>query len=123
MSEEGSPTRALTARQIQWLEHLKGWQEQGLSLKGYALAHGLSVSGLYTAKRWFKSRGIWQGREVSGPSRRAPKLIPVRVKPPMPATSSMFRIHLPNGVVVEMSGDADLARCRALVSMLSAAPS
>jgi len=67
MTEDVSLSPSLTASQLQWLEHLKTWQEQGVTLKNYALTHGLSLSGLYTAKRVFKRRGIWRGRSANKP--------------------------------------------------------
>ena len=125
MSDGKSSSVQLTARQRQWLEHLKTWQEQEeLSLKDYAVAHGLSVSGFYTAKRWFKRRGIWQGREVGGAQRRArPKLLPVRVTPPAlaPAGSAMVRVHLANGLMLEVPEHTEPTRCQALATALGAA--
>ena len=48
----------LTERQQFWLDHLRVCREQGQTLRGYAKAHGLSVSGLYTAHSTLKSRGV-----------------------------------------------------------------
>ena len=48
----------LTERQQFWLDHLRVCREQGHTLRGYAKAHGLSVSGLYTAHSTLKSRGV-----------------------------------------------------------------
>ena len=48
----------LTERQQFWLDHLRVCREQGHTLRGYAKAHGLSVSGLYTAHLTLKSRGV-----------------------------------------------------------------
>jgi len=125
MSDEVRAARVLTAIQQQWLEHLKTWQAQeALSLREYATAHGLSVSGLYSAKRWFKVKGLWQGREVSGAGRKsAPKLVPVRVSPGSvaPRMSAPLRVLLPNGVVLEMPEHIEPERCQALVAALGAA--
>ena len=128
MTEDVSRSPSLTTSQLQWLEHLKNWQEQDVTLKNYALTHGLSLSGLYTAKRVFKRRGIWRGREVSKGNRPKPKLVPVRVAqspampsmPSVPAMPSTFRVHLPNGIVVDMPEDAQPARCQALLNVLGA---
>ena len=48
----------LTERQQFWLDHLRVCREQGHTLRGYAKAQGLSVSGLYTAHSTLKSRGV-----------------------------------------------------------------
>ena len=119
---EPSPasTRALTARQRFWLEHLQAWQAQEeLSLKAYAGAHELSVSALYTAKRWFKAHGLWQGREASVAPRPRATLVPVRVRAPaLPQSAATLRVHLPNGIVVEVPEQAEPHRCQALIATL-----
>ena len=95
MVDRSLPTEAGTPRQRFWLEHLEACEAQGTSLKAYALAHGLSASALYTAKSALKRRRSRVGR--SDPV-SMPKLVPVRVARP----ASMFRVLLPNGVVVEV---------------------
>ena len=54
----------LTERQQFWLDHLRVCREQGHTLRGYAKAHGLSVSGLYT-------RAL-DAQEPRGPDRAGP---------------------------------------------------
>jgi hypothetical protein len=120
MSTEVSARKPPTSRQREWLAHLQAWREQGGSLKAYALAHGLSLSGLYGARRVLTQRGLWQPprrREVLARPGAA-KLVPVRVAS-MSAAVSMFRVLLPNGVVVEVPEQAEPARCRALLACLS----
>ena len=48
----------LTQRRQFRLGHLRVCREQGHTLRGDAKAHGLSVSGLYTAHSTLKSRGV-----------------------------------------------------------------
>ena len=57
----------LTERQQSWLDHLRVCREQGHTLRGYAKAHGLSVSGLYTAHSTLKSRGALSEPAPSAP--------------------------------------------------------
>lgn len=125
MSKETSGTKpSLTTCQSKWLEHLEIWRGQEMSLKEYAVTHGLSVSGLYTAKRWFKRRGIWPevGPKVS--RRTKATLVPVRVtQPVVQAVVASIRIRLPNGIVVEIGEHAEPVRCRELVSALLGAAS
>ena len=128
MSSNDPKGRELTACQRRWLAHLQAWQAQGeLGLKAYAQRHGLSVSALYTAKRFFKQHGIWQGREVSSTRRRQAraKLVPVRIEAPPLAmrASAMYRVHLPNGLVVEVPEHAEPASTHRLLSGLMGAPS
>lgn len=121
MSKQPSSARALTARQQFWLEHLQAWQAQSGSLRDYAREHELSVTALYTAKRWFKAKGVWQGRE--GGARRARQveatLVPVKLSAPVTrAAPSWMRVHLPNGIVVEVPEQCEATRGAALVRAL-----
>ena len=104
---------ARTPRQRFWLEHLKACREQGLSLKGYAHAHELSVSALYAANSALKRRAL-----STEPSAPAPKLVPVRLAP----AAAMVRVLLPNGVVVELPASIDPERSRALLAGARALP-
>lgn len=118
MSTEISPSKSLTQRQQEWLGHLRSWRHQGGSLKVYAQTHGLSLSGLYTAKRFLTQRGVWRGQPSKAPDPQAPTLVPVRLTSG-PSASSMFRVVLPNGVVVEVPEHADLALFRALLGCVA----
>ena len=104
---------ARTPRQRFWLEHLKACREQGLSLKAYARAHDLSVSALYTANSALKRRAT----SIS-PTAPAPKLVPVRLA----SGSSMVRVLLPNGVVLELPESIAPERARALLAGASTLP-
>ena len=92
----------LRPRERFWLDHLRTARRQGQTLKAYAQAHGLSVSALYTARSTLKRRGV-----LSEPAASAPTLVPVRI--PAPAGAA-FRVHLPNGVIVEVPAHGDDAR-------------
>ena len=109
---------SLTARQREWLTHLQAWREQGGSLKAYAGTHGLSLSALYSARQLLRQRGVWQRSSQEASRRITPKLVPVRLKP-MPEVASMYRVLLPNGVVLEVPEHADLARCRAMLDCVA----
>lgn len=104
---------ARTPRQRFWLEHLEACQAQGSSLKSYALAHGLSPGALYAAKSNLKRRGSLSTSKLPVP---APTLLPVHIT----RGAAMFRVHLPNGVVIEVPEHADAQCCRALLGCASA---
>jgi hypothetical protein len=104
---------ALTPRQRFWLAHLEACREQGSSLKAYALAHDLSPGALYAAKSDLKHRGVLPASVLPVP---APKLLPVHIARAIP----MFRVLLPNGVVVEVAEHADGSCCRELLACVSA---
>ena len=121
MPKKVSPSKSLTPRLREWLEHLRAWREQGGSLRAYALANELSVSGLYTARRVLAKRGAWPDRSEQTLDSPAPKLVPVQVTSLLAAAPSPFRVLLPNGAVVEVPQQADPARCRALLACVSEA--
>ena len=94
-----SETRTLTPRQRYWCEHLQACTARGMSLAGYAAAEGLSLGALYEAKSRLRQRGLWPVSEarfvrVQGTPRQASS----------PATTTLCRVSLPNGVVVETAG-------------------
>ncbi len=113
MDNQSSPPEAHTPRQRFWLEHLKACRTQGGSLKAYALAHDLSPAALYAAKSDLKRRGALSASTLSVP---APRLLPVHIARGAP----MFRVLLPNGVVVEVPEHADGPCCRELLACASA---
>lgn len=65
-----------SARQEFWLDHLRVWRAQDMSLRAYAAANGLSSSSLYRARRRRKRRGL-----LSEPQEAAPMFMPVLVAP------------------------------------------
>lgn len=79
-----------TSRRAFWLKHLELWRERGGTLKAYAEANGLSVTGLYGARR---------SRAKATPPARA-TLLPVRVTGGR--CTEVIRIALPNGVLIEV---------------------
>jgi hypothetical protein len=79
-----------TSRRAFWLKHLELWRERGGTLKAYAEANGLSVRGLYDARR---SRS-----QVTPPVRAT--LLPVQLS--AGRGSEVIRIALPNGVLIEV---------------------
>ena len=103
----------VTERQQFWLDHLRARREQGQTLRGYAKAHGLSVSGLYTAHSTLKSRGV-----LSEPAPSAPTFVPVRITP----GAAAFRVHLPNGVVVEVPAHVEGTACATVLDCASRLP-
>jgi hypothetical protein len=113
MTNESSPAETHTPRQRFWLEHLEAYRVQGGSLKAYALAHDLSPAALYAAKSDLKRRRALPASTLPVPT---PKLLPVHIVRSAP----MFRVLLPNGVVVEVPQYADGPCCRELLGCASA---
>ena len=107
MAQATSQSVRLRPREQFWLDHLRAARRQGQTLKAYAQSHGLSVSALYTARSTLKRRGV-----LSEP---APTLVPVRIPP----AGAAFRVHLPNGVVVEVASHIESAACAAVLECAS----
>ena len=84
----------LTERQRFWLEHLRACGSG--SLKAYAEAHGLDLRALYDAKARLKRKGALPG---VAPAR----LVRVERPPQRPVDPAYCRVHLANGVAVELS--------------------
>ena len=93
-----SKASPLTPRQRFWVEHLRQCAARGQSLSAYAAEQGLKVSSLYEAKAQLRRRGLWP--------LPAPQFVRVQTVPPAEAAlvPTMFRVSLPNGVVVEAAG-------------------
>lgn len=86
---------SLTARQQFWIEHLRVCASRGQALSSYAAEHGLSIAGLYEAKSRLRRRGVW-------PDTKA-RFVRVHAASSQ-VMPSVYRVSLPNGVVVESTG-------------------
>lgn len=99
--------RALTARQREWLGHLRRAASGKMTVRAYAKRHRLSEHALYQAAKELRRKGVW------APSRRAVRVaaartqarfVEVRASTPAEAPSP-WRARLPNGVVIEGAGE------------------
>ena len=84
----------LTRRETFWFEHLRACAKG--SLKAYAEAQGLDVQALYQAKARLKRKGALP---VAAPAR----LVRVERAPRSVGEPAYCRVHLANGVAVELS--------------------
>lgn len=89
---------SLTSREQFWVNHLERCAARGQRLSHYASEHGLSIGALYEAKARLRRSGVWP---LSGPRF-------VRVETAAGTgtvvAQSLYRVSLPNGVVVEVAG-------------------
>jgi hypothetical protein len=94
----------LTARQREWLAHLRRAASGKLTVRAYARRHRLSEHALYQAAKELRRKGAWAPSRRAG--RKQARFVEVRaaaaatVKPPTP-----WRAQLPNGVVIEGAGE------------------
>jgi len=106
-----SNTPALSQRQHFWLEHLQRCTERKQPLSCYAAEHGLNLGALYEAKRRLRRRGAWPAASQ--------RFVRVQLKPePVAAIGAVYRISLPNRVVVEVAG-GDLSAVLAAAARLT----
>lgn len=87
----------LTSQQRFWLDHLQACEAGGETMKGYAKRKGLSVHGLYGARRRVRSLGI---PPAPAGSRKRPSFAKVMVRE-APAELGRCRVRLPNGAIME----------------------
>lgn len=98
----GSAARVrLSERQRYWLEHLRACEDSGESMKGYAKHHGLSVYGLYAARKRLRPQA------PSSSNRQRTRVSFVKAESPAhPNRGHGWRVRFPNGAILE--GDTPL---------------
>ncbi len=106
--------QSLPENQQRWLEHLQAAEQAGGTFKDYAQSHGLSVKKLYQWRRDFKARGI------TAPASPKVSFTPVQVLDTRPTAS--IRIHLPNGVQLEVEDGISAETLSALFDCLQRRP-
>jgi hypothetical protein len=134
-----SKTTELTVCQQHWLEHVLACDKSECTAKEYADEHGLSVGGLYNARCVLKKKGAWSGGDVElvspaprEPAEPATTFHRVTVKPAprdeapvlspsQPSQSDTpCRVHLPNGVMLEVMTGANAVALAAVVEAAGA---
>jgi hypothetical protein len=104
---------ALPAKLWSWHEHVCACQASGQTMVAYAKAHRLSVQAFYRAKARLLRYGAGQ---LSAPGSLFQRVGVVSAPPRL----SSCRVHLPNGVVVELGvEDAGLGRVLQAAGALS----
>ena len=99
-----------TERERFWLGHEQALADSGLTAKGYAAEHELSLQALYQARKRLRAVGLLGPSAVQ---RKSPKRIErafskVEVMAAQ-RTPLQFRLSFPNGYVLEWSGDEEHA--------------
>lgn len=110
----GGATQKLTEQQRAWLEHVRSWEHQGGTMKGYAESEGLSVQDFYHYKRLFSEKGLLGVME-----NRAVRFQQVEIKTALGPTC---RVEMPNGARVELSGPLTAAMLGAIFKAAGALP-
>jgi len=106
-----SDGRGLTAKQQEWLEHIRRCESLGGTMRGYAEARGLELRTFYSWKYRLGKLGVLERKESPGIFRR----VALRMEP---SSAQAVRVRLPNGVVIEAEAGLDVHRLSALVKLL-----
>ena len=84
-------SKELSVKMAAWLGHVRAASEQGLTIKAYATAHGVSAAAMYQAKSVLMNSGAWprsvlraaaRSTQPPSPSKQSAKasaFVPVRV--------------------------------------------
>ncbi len=102
-SRKGGDSEALRDR----LAHIRACEKSGESLKAYAERHGLSVHGLYQAKKMARQRGLLpphrshSARRPRKMRREAVRFTKAVVRPRDRGANPTWRLRLASGDVIE----------------------
>ena len=110
----------LTLGERRYLERMREAQSEGVSLKDYYLAHGLSLRMLSRVQRQLSDKGIVPPR--SSAVAEAGKLIEVRVtdsvgRAGLPAAGPVCRLRHPSGWLIECGAWPDPRWISALMAV------
>jgi hypothetical protein len=94
----------LTDTQRCYLKHIQTAEQAGQSLKAYAAEHDVSLPALYSHKAVLRKKGHLPEHQ--------PTFAAVRLSAPVPARE--LRIHLPNGMMLEVGSTQPTATIVAL---------
>jgi len=98
----------LTERQGYWLKHIQACDASGMTMVEYALAHDINVKGLYSGKEILVRNGVLpRAQRPSRFQRTKQQTRFQRVKITDLSRDHSFRVQLPNGVCVVLSGVVD----------------
>jgi hypothetical protein len=111
----GNAERVLTERQRQWLKHLQACEQAGETIRRYSERHGLSVHSLYSARKRLRGLGI-----SLGTSRRSSRVSFAKVSLHEASVGSAhWRVHFPNGAIVEWSAPLGGERAKELLQAIA----
>jgi hypothetical protein len=123
----------LTKRQANWLEHIRRCQANGETVSSYAARHELSRAGMYRWRSRFRVMGVLPGEYGGGESGSGDAAVSqqpsslgfIAARLACEASSDThpsLRIHLSNGVVLEVGATGTGILNTDLLSQLAVLP-
>jgi hypothetical protein len=105
----------LSERQRHWLRHLRACERSGETIRRYGERRGVSVHSLYSARKRLRSLGI-----SFGSSQRSPRVAFAKVSLSEAGVGpAHWRVHFPNGAVVEWSAPLGGERAKELLQAIA----
>ncbi len=98
---KGPSERRLTARQREWLGHLRAAEHLGETIKEYAARRSLSVQSLYQAGKRLRRLGALEPRARRRRETATSAFVRVERTATRRETGPAWRIRLPSGVIFE----------------------
>jgi transposase-like protein len=86
----------MTELQRQSLEHFEQARREGLSVKAYSRAHGISAQQIYDTVGWLRRRGALPDQAAT-----SGKFIAVKIAPTSSSNATVCRMVAPGGLVIE----------------------
>ena len=112
---EGEAELALSERQRHWLRHLRACERAGETIRQYGERQGLSVHSLYSARKRLRGLGI-----SFGSSQRSSRFSFAKVSlGEVGVGPAHWRVHFPNGAVVEWSVPFEGERAKELLQAIA----
>jgi hypothetical protein len=101
-----------------WRDHLKRWQNSGLTIRDYCARHRVSEPSFYGWRRTLAQRGPdSEAAAVELPV----TFVPVEVQPDFPAAPPILELVLANGRLLRIPPGIDLGQVRELLAVLEGA--
>ncbi len=109
MSDHKYDTASLSEKEQCWLGHIREWRKSGQIGREYASANGIKTQQLFQWVGYFRRKG-WQLGQDDTPAFQRVQVVEEPTEPttlsdwPVIESPLTVKIHLPNGVIVELAG-------------------
>jgi transposase len=102
-----------------WRDHLKRWQNSGLTIRDYCARHRVAEPSFYGWRRTLAQRGL----DAEAAAVELPvTFVPVEVQPDLPAAPPILELVLANGRLLRIPPGSDPDFVRDLLTVLEDEP-